>query len=190
MAFVNNNFNGNNCNQQSDKPKTNFKLGRIWGDDGKLDISTWNADTGTRIIIGITRAIGKDPDTGAATYEQKKPNELPRFFMNADRIRAFIERCDGADPSTINFTMEGSGSKLIVQGCETNVKITIESQKQGTRTITIGAVNLGGVYVHAGFKNMIDLMKIGHKKALYSKIDPDEFAVALGSANDDNTPFE
>lgn len=188
MAFVsNNNFNNGN---QSDKPKTNFKLGRIWGDDGKLEISTWNADTGTRAILCITRSIGKDPDTGAATYEQKKPNELPRFFMNADYLRAFIERCEGKDPSTINFVMDrGSNGKLTVQGCETNVKITIDSQKQGSRTITIGALNLGGVYVHAGFKNMIDLMKIGHKKALYSKIDPDEFAVALNTTNDESEPF-
>ena len=154
-----------------------------------MEITTWNADTGTRAILCITRAIGKDPDTGASTYEQKKPSELPRFFMNADLLRAFIERCDGKDPSTISFVMDrGKSGKLTVEGSEANVKMTIESAKSGTRSITIGAINLGGSYVHAGFKNMIDLMKVAHKKALYSKIDMDEFAVALPNGNEDE-PF-
>ena len=91
MGFqTNNNFNNTN-NQNGDKKKTNFRIGKIWGSDGQIDVSVWVADTGARTILSIKSAVGKDPSTGNNVYEQKMPNELPRFFMNLDLSRVFIE---------------------------------------------------------------------------------------------------
>ena len=85
MGFQpNNNFNNMNNNQGGEKKKTNFRIGKIWGADGQLDVSVWVADTGARTILSIKSAVGKDPSTGNNVYEQKMPNELPRFFMNID----------------------------------------------------------------------------------------------------------
>ena len=58
MGFQpNNNFNNMNNNQGGEKKKTNFRIGKIWGADGQLDVSVWVADTGARTILSIKSAV-------------------------------------------------------------------------------------------------------------------------------------
>lgn len=185
---MNNNFNNSN-NQTGDKKKTNFRIGKIWGSDGQLDVSIWVVDTGPRTILSIKSAVGKDPSTGNNVYEQKMPNELPRFFMNVDLSRAFIEAVeDTQDLGAINIVLDkGGNNKLTVVGQGNSIKMTIDSAKQGSRTITFDSTPVGSKNIHASFKNLVEYIKFGYKKALTNKLDPDEFGMALGSdeSNDD-----
>lgn len=192
MGFQsNNNFNNSN-NQSGDKKKTNFRIGKIWGSDGQLDVSVWVADTGARTIISIKSAVGKDPSTGNNVYEQKMPNELPRFFMNVDLSRAFIDAVEATpDLGSINIVLDkGGNNKLTVIGQGNSIKLTIDSPKQGSRTITFESTPVGNNNIHASFKNLIEYIKFGYKKALTNKLDPDEFGMVVGSddSNDDQ-PF-
>lgn len=192
MGFqMNNNFNNSN-NQGGEKKKTNFNIGKIWGADGQLSVSLWIADTGVKTILSIKSAVGKDPSTGNNVYEQKMPNELPRFFMTIDTALAFIISCENAaDLGTVNFVLDkGNNNKLTVAGQGTSIKMTIDTPKQGSRTITFESTPVGSTNIHASFKNLIEYIKIGYKKSLINKLDPDEFGMVLGSDDsDDNSPI-
>lgn len=190
MPFnTNNNF--NSTNQNGDKRKTNFRLGKVWGSDGQLDISVWIADTGVRAILSIKSAVGKDPSTGANVLEQKMPNELPRYFMNMDLLRAFIDVVDDtSDLGTLNIILDkGAAGKLTIIGQGNTIKMTIDSQKQGSRTITFDSVAVGNKNIHASFKNLVEYLKIAYKKALTNKLDPEEFSMAVSGDNKDDLPI-
>jgi hypothetical protein len=184
MAFQQN-FNGGNSNQTGDKKKTNFPVGRLFGSDAVMNISVWNSDSAVYTILSIKQAVGKDPSTGANVYEQKAPNELPRVFMNPENLRAFIERAKDIDQNNINFTLPlKNGSKATVVGSATGqIKITLETEKQGSRTVTFEAIPVGSTSINASWKNMIALLDVAMKKALYAKLDPEEFATALGASS-------
>ncbi len=195
MAFQqNSNVNGfgnnNTNNQGGEKKKSNFRVGRIYGTDGTIDVSIWNSDKGgVYTILSIKSAVGKDPSTGANVYEQKMSGELPSIFMNLELIRAFLDGVKGLDVATLNFTIDTKrGSKLTMQGSADAVKITIENQKTGTRTITLDAVPIGNVNVHANVLNLISMIEICFKKALSNKLDPEEFAMAVNT-DDTEVPF-
>lgn len=195
MAFQqNSNVNGfgnnNTNNQGGEKKKSNFRVGRIYGTDGIIDVSIWNSDKGgVYTILSIKSAVGKDPSTGANVYEQKMSGELPSIFMNLELIRAFLDGVKGLDVATLNFTIDTKrGSKLTMQGSADAVKITIENQKTGTRTITLDAVPIGNVNVHANVLNLISMIEICFKKALSNKLDPEEFAMAVNT-DDTEVPF-
>jgi hypothetical protein len=184
MAFQQN-FNGGNSNQTGDKKKTNFPVGRLFGSDAVMNISVWNSDSAVYTILSIKQAVGKDPSTGANVYEQKAPNELPRVFLNPENLRAFIERAKDIDQNNINFTLPlKNGSKATVVGSATGqIKITLETEKQGSRTVTFEAIPVGSTSINASWKNMIALLDVAMKKALYAKLDPEEFATALGASS-------
>ena len=88
MGFINNggfnNVNQNNNGEQ--KKKVNFKMGTVYGDDGTMDIGIWTSDSGVFAIFTIKQEVGKDPSTGKGVYETKPPKELPRLFMNRDKM--------------------------------------------------------------------------------------------------------
>lgn len=193
MPFnTNNNFNNNSNNNGGDKKKTNFRLGKVWGSDGQLDVSIWVADTGVRAILSIKAAVGKDPSTGANVLEQKMPNELPRFFMNIDLLRAFIDVVEATpDLGSINIVLDkGNAGKLTIVGQGSSIKLTIDSAKQGSRTITFDSIGVGNKNIHAAFRNLCEYMKIAYRKALTNKLDPEEFSMAVnGGDNDDDLPI-
>ena len=188
-GFGNNNTNNTN-NQGGEKKKSNFRVGRIYGTDGTIDVSIWNSDKGgVYTILSIKSAVGKDPSTGANVYEQKMSGELPSIFMNLELIRAFLDGVKGHDVATLNFTIDTKrGSKLTMQGSADAVKITIENQKTGTRTITLDAVPIGNVNIHANVLNLISMIEICFKKALSNKLDPEEFAMVVNT-DDTEVPF-
>ena len=193
MPFnTNNNFNNNSNNNGGDKKKTNFRLGKVWGSDGQLDVSIWVADTGVRAILSIKAAVGKDPSTGANVLEQKMPNELPRFFMNIDLLRAFIDVVEATpDLGSVNIVLDkGNAGKLTIIGQGSSIKLTIDSAKQGSRTITFDSIGVGNKNIHAAFRNLCEYMKIAYRKALTNKLDPEEFGMAVnGGDNDDDLPI-
>jgi hypothetical protein len=194
MAFNNNN-NFNSGNQGGEKKKTNFRIGKIWGSDGVLDVSIWLSDTGARAILSIKSAVGKDPSSGNNVFEQKMPNELPRFFLAANAMNALIGAVAATpDLGNANIVIDkGNNNKLTVMGQGNQIKLTIDSAKQGSRTITLDALNIGGKLVHADFNILIDYLKICYKKALTAKLDPEEFGMAVAAENngedDGNVPF-
>lgn len=194
MSFNNNNNFNNSGNQGGEKKKTNFRIGKIWGSDGQLDVSMWLSDTGARTILSIKSAVGKDPSTGANVLEQKMPNELPRFFLAANVMKAVIDAVAATpDLGKISLTVDkGNNNKLTVMGQGNQIKITIDSQKQGSRTITLDGVIVSGNCVHADFLVLVDYLKICYKKAITAKLDPDEFGMVVADSNgedDGNVPF-
>lgn len=191
MPFqTNNNFGGSPNNNQGDKKRTNFPVRRLYGSDGILDLSVWNSDSSVYTIFQIKQAIGKDPSTGANAYEQKAPSELPRVFLNPEYLRAFYDAAKSADINNLNLSISPKrGSKMTVVGSGSQVKITVETEKQGSRSVTFEGIPVGNSTVNASWKNLITVMEIALKKALRSKLDPDEFAMALFGDSDDEAPI-
>lgn len=192
MAFQQTNTFNQSTPQTGEKKKSNFRVGKIYGNDGTMDVSVWNSEKGgCYCILSIKAAVGKDPSTGANVYEQKMSSELPSIFMNTEIVRAFIEAAKSQKPETINMSVDTTkGAEISVVGNGNSIKITINNKKTGTRTITIDAVPTGATYVHANFLNLIDMMDICFKKAIRNKLDPDEFAMATGETeNSGESPF-
>jgi hypothetical protein len=189
MAFqTNNSF---NSPAVGEKKKTNFRVGKIYGSDGTIDVSIWNSDKGgCYTILSCKAAVGKDPSTGANVYEQKMSGELPSIFMNIEIVRALITGLKGRDPGTTNVSIDTKrGAKLSIVGNDSSVKITIDNQKTGTRTITLDAIPVGTKNIHANFLNLIDMLEICFKKAIRNKLDPEEFALAISDEVDTEEPF-
>lgn len=198
MAFQQNSngFNNGNLSNNGEKKKTNFKVGKIYGTDGTLDVSVWNSDKGGCYgIISARAAIGKDPSTGANAYEQKMSGELPSIFMNVELMRALVDGLKAQDPGTLNVSLDTKrGASMTIIGAGNSVKITIDNKKTGTRTITLDAVPVGNKNIHANFLNLIDMLDICFKKAIRNKLDPEEFSMAVGGdtdgeTNPDEAPF-
>lgn len=192
MAFMNNGG-FNNSNNGGDKKKSNFRVGKLYGDDGIMDISVWKSDTGIFTIISIKSSVGKDPSTGAPVYEQKAPNELPRVFLNGSKLCTLIEAMTKNDPAKANFTLDGR-SKLVFQSTNGAIKITINDAKNGDRTITFKSVTCADATIFAEYSMMIEYLKMCYRKMLTNKLDPEEFAVVInggndGSATDEESPF-
>ncbi len=189
MPFQNspNGFNNqNNSNSQGEKKRTNFPVGKLYAKDAIMAITVWKSDSTVYTILSAKQAVGKDPSTNTNVYEQKMPNELPRVFLNPEDLRAFIE---AADISPI--TKGGSGSFTIaprsgkssvsVNGNNGQIIITFKSDK-GTRTATFDAVTVGDINIpNPSWKNLLDLLKVALNKALYAKLDADEFGTALAA---------
>lgn len=193
MAFQTNNFAQSNQSnqQQGEKKKSNFRVGRIYGADGTMDVSIWNSDKGgCYCILSIKAAIGKDPSTGGNVYEQKMSGELPSIFMNPEIVRTLIESMKSQKPETIETSIDtGRGAKMSITGNGNSVKISIDNQKTGNRTITLDAVSAGTTSVHANFLNLVDMLGICYRKAITHKLDPEEFAMATGVEASDEAPF-
>lgn len=183
----------NNNNQNGEKKKSNFRVGKIYGADGTIDIGVWNSDKGgCYAIMSIKAAVGKDPSTGGNVYEQKMSGELPSICMNLSKIRVFLEAVKDQDPGTLNTVIDTErGAKLTIVGSGSSVKLTIDNQKTGTRTVTLNASPAGYTNIHADFKNLVDMIDICFKKAIRSKLDPDEFSMAFADdpSNGGDTPF-
>lgn len=193
MAF--NNYNNGNTNNSSGdgEKRTNFPVCKIWGSDGTINASIWCNDTGVYTILSGKISVGKDPNTGNNVYEQKKPSELPRFFLNLSLLKALIDSCENTDPSQLNVVIDKGqkGGKLAITGSQTDVKFLIDSGKPGigSREITVPAHTISGRPVHSDFAIFLDYMKTCYRKALYQKLDPEEFGTAIASSEDDNLPI-
>lgn len=193
-----NNYNGNvNGGAPQEKKKSNFRVGKIYGSDGTLDVSVWNSDKGGVYgILSIKSVVGKDPSTGGNVYEQKMSGELPSIFMNADILRALVMGVKGKDPSTINVMIDTKrGSKMTIKGQSSVITLTIDNQKTGTRTINIPAISIGDTSVHASWENLVSYLNVCLKKAMTCKLDPEEFGLALaadsseGENSAEDSPF-
>lgn len=193
MAFQSNQQFGNNMNQGGEKKKTNFNVGKVYGTDGTIDVSVWNSTKGgCYCILSSKAAVGKDPSTGANVYEQKMSGELPSIFMNLEIMRAFLDGVKSQDYGSINATIDTKrGSKMSIVGTGNTIKLTIDNQKTGTRTITFEAIPVGTTNVHANFKNLVDMVEICFTKAIRNKLDPEEFAMVVPDedSNSGDAPF-
>ena len=180
----------NNNNGGSGDKKTNFRLGKFRGADGQLEVVTWVSDSAVFSIITIKQEIGKDPSTGRPTYEQKAPRELPRVFLNPEYLRAFI---DGIELGLDTFDVKPKpGVRLSVTGTKTNqIVIKIETPDKGERSVTFNAIPIGEANSNAQWENFATIMTdVALKKALFAKLDPDEFGMVLGGSNgSDDEPF-
>jgi hypothetical protein len=194
-GFQQNNFSSQTTSGDTQKKRTNFPVGKIYGTDGQLSVSVWNSDKGgVYAIMGIKSAVGKDPSTGGNVYEQKMSGELPSIFMNTEILRALIEAMKDTKPENVAINIDTQrGSKMTINGSGASVKITIENQKTGTRTITLDSTPVGMTSINASYMNLLYMLNICFKKAINNKLDPDEFAMAVASSSDegnnDETPF-
>ena len=191
MAFTQNNNFGSNSN--GEKKKQNFRVGRIYGSDGQLDVGLYISDVG--IVYGtasIKAAIGKNPSNGVTMYESGLNKDNPSVLLNTENIIAllkYFEKADDAFISGINFTLDAGRSKISFSGSDTDVKITIEN-KVGTKSITLSATPVGNKNVHASIYQFIEYLKIIIKKQLKNKLDPEEFSdISAGEGNDEDSPF-
>jgi len=186
MPFQNSNgFNNQNASQ-GEKKKTNFPVGRLFGTDAVMNLSVWNSDSAVYTIFSIKQSVGKDPTTGGNVYEQKMPNELPRVFMNPEILTAFTTGCESLDITqsvTIQIPQK-NGSKITIATNDSQVKITLETQKQGTRTVTFEPIPFGSTKINSQWKNMLYLLNIAMKKALLAKLDTAEFGTAIAASGD------
>jgi len=185
MPFQNSNGFNNQNNAQGEKKRTNFPVGRLYATDAILNITVWVSDSTVYTIFSAKQAVGKDPSTGANVYEQKMPNELPRIFMNPEYLRAFVEAAKQTD-----ITKGGElkispkrGSTLTVTGNNGQVKITMETEK-GSRTATFEPITCGSATINSSWRNLITFCEVALKKALYAKLNPEEFSFAMGGGEE------
>jgi hypothetical protein len=191
MAF--NQMNGNNFNNNGDKPRTNFPLCSIRTNDGNLKMSVWKADFGVAISMTIYAAAGKDPTTGRVMYEQRKPMDLPGvnlWAFQANALRLAIKDQKADEPANINVKIQvKSDTTLEITSENGNIKVTITDPK-GTRSCTMESMSVGSKTVNPNWNIFQQMITIGTHKAVFGKLDPDEFGNELGgSDNNDEEPF-
>lgn len=186
-----NNFNQNNQQQQQDKPRTNFKLGRIYGTNAILEVGTWNAPSGTRAVLTIKQSIGTDPSTNMPIYENKPPKELPHYYMNADNICLLLEACKHVkSPTELGMVKLGSDQKgLKIDTSNNQINITITNDK-GPRTITLESHSIGNQQIYSGWIIFVKYLETAFFKALYGKLDENEFGTALAAVNNNDSSSE
>lgn len=181
-----------NQNQPSgDKKRTNFPVGRLFGSDGKLNVTIWNSDSAVYTIIAIAQSVGKDPTTGANVYEQKAPNELPRVFLNPENLETLLLGMNDIDinGTTTHVLPLKNGSKLTIAVNNGKVTLTTETQKQGSRTITFEPITFASSNINANWNLFKKYLTIASNKALVAKLDPNEFAMVVGQpAGDEEVP--
>ena len=193
MAFMqNNNFgNNNNNNGNGTGEKKSFKLGRIYASDGQVDLGIYISTSATWVTVLAMKAIGTNPSTGMMAMEQAQPQQLPSVMLSTEAARAFIDAVTNAEPSTLNFTINSGGkyhSSITVQGSPSDVKITIKDDR-GDRQVSLTAMPVGTKNIFASWNNFIDLIKVGFKKSLRHKMNPEEFSAEIGSSDSDEVPF-
>lgn len=177
-----------NQNQSSgDKKRTNFPVGRLFGSDGKLNVTIWNSDSAVYTIIAIAQSVGKDPTTGANVYEQKAPNELPRVFLNPENLETLLLGMNDIDinGTTTHVLPLKNGSKLTIAVNNGKVTLTTETQKQGSRSITFEPITFASSNINGNWNLFKKYLTIASNKALVAKLDPNEFAMAVGQSTSD-----
>ena len=194
MAFNNmNGFNNQNNNNGEPKQKKNFKVDRLRSVDGELNLGIWDSDMGgTLTSISIKAAVGKDPTTGRAVYEQKSPNELPSVLLGRDFVRALIMAMKDTTPENANITIQpGEGkAKLTLKSTSNGYSITLDHPKNGSRTMNMQSIPIGGKNYHPTWARLLEGLIICDKATSYGKLDKDRFNSALsGGTDDEDTPF-
>jgi outer membrane protein assembly factor BamB len=177
-----------NQNQSSgDKKRTNFPVGRLFGSDGKLNVTIWNSDSAVYTIIAIAQSVGKDPTTGANVYEQKAPNELPRVFLNPENLETLLLGMSDIDinGTTTHVLPLKNGSKLTIAVNNGKVTLTTETQKQGSRSITFEPITFASSNINGNWNLFKKYLTIASNKALVAKLDPNEFAMVMGQTTSD-----
>lgn len=197
MAFNNSNygsFNNGNQNNGEPKKKSNFRVGKLYGSDGILDVSVWNSDKGgVYAIMNIKQAVGKDPSTGMNVYEQKMPNELPSVFMNVEAVRTVLEYLKMTPVDQLNGKYDAGKSSVEFTSSGADVKITLNANA-GTRSITLKASTIGNKSINSSMLNLIDFLEIAFKYTKLAKLDTEAFGNVLategsGEASNDEAPF-
>lgn len=184
------NNNGFNQNQSGERQKTNFPVGRRqYGTDGTIEVTVWKSDSAIYTILMIKQAIGKDPATGANVYEQKQPKEIPRAFLNPEALRALIEGAKLNQDFTIPLGRNGSSSVSVSGFGTSQVKLTITNEKLGTRSISFGTIPIGTTTICPTWTNVTKLLEVAMKKALFDKLDLNEFGMAIGGDDEEELPI-
>lgn len=183
MPFQNSTGFQNQNTAGGDKKKVNFPLGRVYGSDGHIRASIWISDSAVYTILTPYRKIGNDPSTGRDAYEQAKPADLPRVFLNPETLRVFLEAAKILNKNTGSFNVpQKRGSEFKVTANNGQIKLLFKSDK-GEREITLEATPVGDSTVNGSWANLISMAELGFKKALTAKLDPDEFGMVVGGDN-------
>lgn len=193
MAFQTNpNFNNANTNNNGEAPKKkNIRVAKIDTDDGRLNITVWRSDRGgIYVVLNMMAAAGKDPQTGRVMYEQRMPNELPSIYMTASYALGLLDainmqKCNEA--ANLNFQYKVRDNVLNVSSEGTNIKMTLESPKTGSRNMTFQGMQVGTGVVHPTWHYFQKMLKMAVDKVLYARLDPDEFNVNTGADDVDET---
>jgi hypothetical protein len=156
-------------------------------------MSVWKADFGIAISMTIYAYAGKDPTTGRVMYEQRKPMDLPGvnlWAFQANALRLAIKDQKADEPANINVKIQvKSDTTLEITSENGNIKVTITDPK-GTRSCTMESMSVGSKTVNPNWNIFQQMITIGTHKAVFGKLDPDEFGNELGgSDNNDEEPF-
>jgi hypothetical protein len=198
MAMVNSNYGngGYQNNQNGEYKKKNFRLGpKIYGADGILEIGIYNSDKGsTFCAISIKAFIGTDPGTGSSVPEQKKNSELPSVLLTREFVIVLHKYLTTTSLDQINGELDtGRGSSIKIQSQGTDVKITINNQKNGTRTITLKSLPIGAKNLNGAFEDFVERLQLAKEHMKVRSLDKDEFSAVLsggGEASADESSEE
>jgi hypothetical protein len=188
----NNNSNGgfrpsNGFQRDPNKPKTNFRIGDLRSEGGLMTFELWKAERGPMVNLTIYQEIGKDPDTGAPSYEKKAPNELPRVYLTRDGVIRLYNILKTMDPSNLEYTHPlKNDKKFTFNGDTTGVSITIETEK-GKRSMKLVSTQYSNKTFHPYWNAFMDLLKRGYERALYIKLDNQEAAEGIKADDNDES---
>lgn len=201
MAWTNAPQQGMQASQEGAPEKKNFRIGRIYAADSKVEVGMCTTQKGGfYITLSITSGV-KNPATNQISYENTPPMERPSMLLNATQAAAILRAITNKDgsvkaPSEIGGTlildMPAVDSKLTLTPSGNNITMTLDSQKRGTRTSAFIPTNLGFAEINGNWEVFVKYLKIGYAKLITNKLDPEEFKMAVASVSDegsDDMPF-
>lgn len=153
----NNNYgqNGNGATTNAPKEKTNFPVGKIRGNGGRIETSCWKSKNNALYVsVTIRQEIGKNPD-GRTSYEAGLAKDIPSVLFRADEARALYDYIMIEKPENLKFEKSPwEGSKIAFEGSDAGVKVTITDAK-GTRTMTLPSIPVGNRNMHPNLNNFM-----------------------------------
>lgn len=201
MAFNNGSFGNNNFGNQNNgeaPQRKSWKVGKdLYASDAKITVGLYESPHGTPFCsLLITSSIGKDPNTGMNAYEQRPPMDMPSILIGHELLEAIIDHFtdktrstmdreyfpNWVSPTGVNEVIDcGHGSKLTINGSDTDVKIKVEKEGKGERTATITGIKLSNGTDIAGWRMLLQRMFYVLSYMGTAGIDAEKFSAAMGA---------
>lgn len=184
---------------QTDGEKKSLRIGRIYAIDSKIDVGMCRtAKGGFYVTISITSGV-KNPATGQTSYENGTPMERPSMLLNAPQCAAILKAVTSKDgsikaPSELSAPImldSGVDSKMTLTPMGNSITLSLDSQKRGSRSATIPAINLGSGEFNGAWEVFMKYIEFGYLKLVTNKLDPDEFGNVniVEDASNNDVPF-
>lgn len=193
-----NNAQNNNAGQSTEKKSWRVGRDNLKTSSGKIKVSLYESEYKTLFCsVQILNAIGKDPTTNVATYENRPPKEIPSVLITHEVLEAIIDRFtdktratkdseffpNWVSPVDVNETVDcGYNTKIQFMGSPTEIKIRVENKDGQDRACSLTGIQLSTGTNFAMWRMFLQKLYFVLSYMRTSGIDPDKFSAAMGSS--------